>query len=171
MRNRVLIAHADMMILLMAFLTSCMGSGGTQRASFPNPVGGRLILLVNERQAEGNTLLKLVRVRLPVLVASGRFTTEDGVTDTCLYGHRGGGPARLAGGDPAVLPFCPMIVTYVDGVRISDPASFLAIARADEFESVELASASGAMQRDGISVAGSEVLIVWTRGRGPYARW
>jgi hypothetical protein len=63
-----------------------------------------------------------------------------------------------------------MALTYVDRVRVWDAGLFLASARADEYESVELLSSTEAQQRYGLFGGGGDVLVLWTRGRSrhPY---
>ena len=63
-----------------------------------------------------------------------------------------------------------MLAAFLDGVRIGNAGSYLATMRALDFESVELVSASEAMQRYGLSADGGDVLVLWTRGKGPHAR-
>ncbi|MGH7466454.1 MAG: hypothetical protein ACRENP_00560 [Longimicrobiales bacterium] len=129
----------------------------------------RLILIAKEEQVQQEKiLLELVRSRMPVVVQRGRFVTDDGVTNTCIYARRSSGRGELAK-DSNGLPFCPLLGAYQDGVWIGDAGTHLANVRSADFESVELLSASDAMQRYGLSAAAGDVLVLWTRGRGPHA--
>ncbi|MGH7461924.1 MAG: hypothetical protein ACREMA_12990 [Longimicrobiales bacterium] len=98
----------------------------------------------------------------------GRFNS-DGITNTCIYARRNSGRGE-ASEDSKGLPFCSLLGAYLDGVRISDAGAYLANVRAGDFECVELLSASDAMHRYGFSAVGGDVLVLWTRGRGPHAR-
>lgn len=72
--------------------------------------------------------------------------------------------------DPEHLDWCPgMIQLVLDGVRIPEPEYFLASLPLHEVESVEYLTPSEASQAYGLGVAEGGALVVWTRGRGPYA--
>jgi hypothetical protein len=130
----------------------------------------RLILIAKEEPVQQEKiLLDLVKLRLPVVVQQGRFSTVDGITNTCIYARRSSGRGELAK-ESNGLPFCPLLGAYLDGVWIGDAGRRMGHVRASDFESVELLSASDAMQRYGLSAAGSDVLVIWSRGRGPHAR-
>jgi hypothetical protein len=156
--------------LIVLSLTSCTTSIGSQSGATPPPANTRLVLIAAEPPNEQErTLLDLVRQRFPVVVQQGRFSTDDGVTNTCVYARRSSGRREMSS-DANGIPFCPMIPTWLDGVSIGDAGTYLAHARAMQFESAELLNASDAMQRYGFSAANSDVLVLWTRGRGPHAR-
>jgi hypothetical protein len=155
---------------MVAFsLLSCTRPPAGPAGSTPTPVSTRTILIAKEQPMEQErTLLELVRSRLPVVVEQGRFRTEDGITNTCVYSRRSSGRHELSMASNG-LPVCPMLPAYLDGVGIGDVGTYLAHVRARQFESVELLSSSDAMQRYGFSATGSDALVIWTRGRGPHA--
>jgi hypothetical protein len=67
------------------------------------------------------------------------------------------------------LPYCDAIVTYVDGMRINDAIRYLSTTNAQEFESFELLTPEKARGQFGASVGDNDVLVLWTKGRGPHA--
>jgi len=156
------------LIVLSPF--SCARAGVKSNEPRPAPVDARLIVIAREQPVQQEKiLLELVRSRFPVVVLHGRFNTDDGVTNTCIYARRSSGRGEPSPASKEELPYCPMIGAYHDGVRISDAGALLASVRGIDYASVELLSASDAMQRYGFSAVGSDVLVLWTRGRGPYA--
>jgi hypothetical protein len=61
-----------------------------------------------------------------------------------------------------------MAQVVVDGVRIPDGADFLRTTPASEIESIEFVSPIEAQGRYGLG-SGNGVVVVYTRGKGPYA--
>ena len=135
-----------------------------------NPPRGNLILSRElSEPALGEKLLEIVRTRFPVVVRTGRFESEDGLTTICVYTRRTS--SRVTALDPLGRPhFCPAIASYVDGVRMSDSGTYLNSVVLRDVESIEIMTAADAMLRYGLGANGGEVLVVWTKGRGPHAK-
>ena len=130
-----------------------------------------MILIASEQPVQQEKILpELIKSRMPVVVQQGRFITEDGITNTCIYARRSSGRGDVSPPESGQVPACPLLGAYLDGVRIGDAGTHLATVRAADFECVELMSASDARQRYGLSAAGADVLVIWTRGRGPHAK-
>ena len=129
-----------------------------------------LILISKEADLDPNmTALDLLRRRLPLVVARGRFTTDDGAASVCVYARRSA--VRAVGAETSIsaMPSCPMITLILDGTRVSDTGGYLDSTRLSNLESIELVSAAEANMRYGFAAGGGEVLALWTRGRGPHA--
>ena len=150
--------------LIVSGLASCSSSGALPRAA-PAPVNGRLVVLRDEPQLRSRALLDVLQSRLPVVVQHGRFSTADGITNICVQGRRSIGLGAHAIDGISGMPVCTMSVTYVNRVRVSDVGRFLSSARADEFDSMELLSATEALQRYGLSGDGGDVIVLWSRAR------
>ena len=155
-------------VAIFLSLSACAHSGDVTDGTLAR-INGRLILIASERAVEQEkTLLELIRLRLPVTVEQGRFRTQDGITNTCVYARRSSARAERTH-DANSLSYCPLLAAYIDDVWIGDVGTYLAQVRAAVGESVELLSSSAAMQRYGPSTTGPDVLVLWTRGRGPHA--
>ncbi len=160
-------------------ISLCVGLMGVVLALEPAPACAQssrssarphLIVLSHDEShpTEAGPLLQLIRQRLPLGVHLGRFVAEEGESSFCIFSRRRLEPAAVlpgTGGDS--LPVCPMISVYVDGTAIKAASSFLAAARALDLESIELVRDVDAYERYGIF---DEVLVLWTKGQGPYAR-
>jgi hypothetical protein len=117
------------------------------------------------------TALELVRRRMPVTVRSGKFVKADGnPTSLCVYARRCAGRSARAEPGTARVRHCPTIGLIVDGISIGDAGGYLEATRVSSLQSMELVSASDANLRYGRAADGAEVLVLWTRGRGPQAR-
>ncbi len=132
------------------------------------------MIIVREQESRLSPLtpvLELIRQRLPVRVLPGRFATPDGLSDVCVSTRRLRQRAIQASTSETLseLPRCETIVTYVDGARVSDANHYLSMMSAQEFESIELMTRAEAQGRLGMSAGNDEVLMLWSKGRGPYA--
>lgn len=159
--------RAQLPLYLFIFLTSIaapvQGQKHTSRAS------ARLIVVADLSRVDlDRTALELVRDRMPVTVAFGRFVTSDGVLATlCVYARRSAARAQPA--SPGIQN-CPSIGVMVDGVSISDAGGYLETTRVSNLQSMELISASETKLFFGMAGGADEVLVIWTPGRGPHAR-
>jgi hypothetical protein len=122
----------------------------------------------NQRYSPVALLIDVIRTRLPLKVAVGRFGSEGGVTDVCISSPRG---QRLPvftprNSDPR-WPTCNSIPVFLNGTRLVNAGSYLLNARLDEFEIVALLSEAAALARYGISAAGGDVLVLWRTGMSP----
>jgi hypothetical protein len=109
---------------------------------------------------------------LPLTIQPGEFMTIEGVTTVCVTG-RGIDGRRIQETPvgPDGMRSCPAIAAFLDGARLPDAGAYLSRTRALDIESIELIRASEAMRRYGLTAVTEEVLVLWSRGLGPYARW
>jgi hypothetical protein len=119
--------------------------------------------------AQHQRLAEFVSTRFPLVVRTGRFDSDGWPTSTCVYARRSS--ARVTAYEqPGRAQHCPMIATYVDGVRITDVGAYLNSVALQDIESIEIVAAADAMLRYGLGANGGEVMVMWTKGRGPHAK-
>ena len=131
-------------------------------------VAGRTMAIEEMR---GGRLGDVAKTRFPSLrVSEGIFNTPDGIArGVCMESIRRIMSLRAAETDTSSLPFCNSIEVIVDGIAVSDPVGFLGTVSLADFESVSFMSAIEAGVRFGRDAgAHGGVLILYTRGRGPY---
>ena len=115
-------------------------------------------------------VLELLRTRFPIAVARGRFDSDDGPTSVCVSARRSASTGIQSKANTDGIPYCTMIGVYVDGVRISQAGAYMEAMRALDFQSLEILSATEATTRYGLSSGGTDALVLWSRGRGPYTK-
>lgn len=125
-----------------------------------SPTGVSVIPPDEIRQAQrfGADVGRVVQ-RLPgVRVSSGDLFHE-----VCVESTRRMRSVQEQGGCPG------MITTVVDGVRVFAPESFLTTLDLSEIEAIEYMRPMEAGARYGMQASQTGALVIWTRGRGPYA--
>jgi hypothetical protein len=130
----------------------------------------RLVVMANLASTQLDmTSLELVRRRLPITVTFGRFAMPDGTNSSvCVSSRRN---RTVQAQEPAAgWQNCAMIGVVVDGTAISDAGAYLEATRLSSLESIELLNTADAYLHYGLAAHGAEVLVIWTRGRGPHAR-
>jgi hypothetical protein len=133
-------------------------------------------------EARGGRITDVVAARFPSLkVSEGWFVSRfGGSRGVCMESIRrimslspkgaGGlsGGGGLAGAGPGARS-CNTIEVIVDDVRVLDPIGFLGTVNLGDFESISFMSAVSAGIRYGREAGEyGGVLVLWTRGRGPY---
>jgi len=162
------VRRISMLFLPLALHFLLAGPASAQKN--PSQKRANLVVVADELgMNRGILLLDLMRSRLHLAVEAGNFNSPDGSTALCIYSRRSSGRRAMASSGGG-LPHCPMIAAFIDGVRTANAGAYLDAMRASDVESVELLSASDALQRYGASAGGAEALIIWTRGNGPHAR-
>ena len=129
---------------------------------------GRLIYAAIEGSADAaESVLELVKRRRNLIISDGYYRTDTGLVSTCIMQRRNLWRMQTSSGE---LLHCEMITAFVDQTQISDPGSYLRALRLADVESIELMAASDARAAYGFAALGAETLVIWTRGRGPFAR-
>jgi hypothetical protein len=125
--------------------------------------GGEIRLL----EMRGARVADALRERVTgLLIAEGMFSTPEGDSPICIQWSRRNMTIEPGGGGR--FPFCDMVVLYIDDTRISNPGDVLRGLQLTDFESIQLLSPLEAGTRFGLDAARG-VLLLHTRGRGPYA--
>lgn len=132
-------------------------------------------------EARGGRIASAVSARFPSLkVSEGWFLTRYGVSrGVCMESIRrmmslspaglGQSSGSSGGSAPAGTRSCNTIEVIVDDLRVSDPVGFLGTVNLGDFESISYMSAVSAGIRFGREAgAHGGVLVLWSRGRGPY---
>ncbi|MGH7468184.1 MAG: hypothetical protein ACRENP_09375 [Longimicrobiales bacterium] len=137
--------------------------------------GDTRVIMVREQEGRLSpltTALDLIRNRFPVQALPGRFASPDGVSDLCVTTQRLRQHETRASSSatPGDLPRCETIATYVDGLRIIDASRYLSTTNARDIESIELLTPMDAQGQLGMSAGRNEVLVLWSKGRGPHVR-
>jgi hypothetical protein len=164
--------HCPLLITLLSVILTSTAPALAVAQAQAGSGRGRVVLPAQEgeRIPAGARLVDVIRSRLPLVVVPGRFSTVEGSTDVCVATERSRSRARSRAGNETRFPECELMVVLLNGNRISDPASFLLSAPVHDFESIELVRAADALGRYGISTAGTDVLELWSVGRGPYVK-
>jgi hypothetical protein len=100
-----------------------------------------------------------------LVIAEGTFETPEGLSPICIEWSRRN--MTIETGGSGQFPFCDMVVLYIDDARISNPGDVLRGLQLTDFESIQLLSPLEAGTRFGLDAARG-VLLLHTRGRGPY---
>ena len=113
------------------------------------------------------SVLDLVTRRFNLVIRDGHFMSDRGVVTTCIMTRRNATRPQVATGE---LPHCPMVSVYLDHVLIGNPGAYLRHLRLGDVESVELINTSDGNAMYSFTIGAMDVLVVWTRGQGPFAR-
>ena len=150
-------------------LVAAAGPVAVEAQSVARPVESKLIVIATDEARPARLpVLDLIRHSMPVGVHTGRFAARDGESTFCIFSRRQTlVETSRPGADGERLPVCSMIPVYLDGIALTEPGSFLESALGADLQSIELISDSDASRRYGVN---DEVLALWTRGCGPYAR-
>lgn len=113
-------------------------------------------------QRRGSRIADIIRSRFPVQVREA--TTNAGIsTGICVESNR-----RIARLTPG--PDCEMLPIILDGISIGKSPQFLRNIQVSDLESIEFVSSLDAAILYGMEAgAAGGALVLWTRGRGPYA--
>lgn len=124
-------------------------------------------------ERRGATLESVVRERFPIRVHTGVYNVQDlNRRITCMESRRRttiSRSATLIQTDTILeYPKCDMIPVFVDDAPVADPGTFIEHVRVDEYESIVYLAPTEVGLRYGLEGHSSGVLLLYTRGRGPF---
>ena len=138
-----------------------------QSDALPHSRGNLIYAAASNNADASETVLELIKRRLNLVITDGYYRTDTGLVTTCIMQRRNLWRMQSQSGE---LRHCEMISVFVDRGQVSDPGSYLRALRLANVESIELMAMPDARSAYGLSAIGSEVLVIWTRGRGPFSR-
>lgn len=122
-------------------------------------------------EQRGATFESVVRERFPILVETGVYQVGDfRFRMTCLESRRVTSLKRVNVQTDTILdyPECAMIPVFVDDAPVAEPGTFVDHIRISDFESIIYLAPTEVGLRYGLEGNSSGVLLLYTRGRGPF---
>lgn len=122
-------------------------------------------------EQRGATFESVVRERFPILVETGVYQVGDfRFRMTCLESRRVTSLRRVNTQTDTILdyPECAMIPVFVDDAPVAEPGTFVDHIRISDFESIVYLAPTEVGLRYGLEGNSSGVLLLYTRGRGPF---
>lgn len=122
-------------------------------------------------ERRGASLESIVRERFPIRVQTGVYNLDSFTRRiTCMESRRVTSFTRGSVQSDTILEFpeCAMIPVFVDDAPVADPGTFVEHVRIEDFETIVYLAPTEVGLRYGLEGNSSGVLLLYTRGRGPF---